>query len=85
LKNLSKHWNIHPTSLLDHLIGKTRLKLKVDPQGVSMEEDVALVAWVLSMQKCKLSITLQQLKMNSPKLSPPLQRWNSKEWLVVLV
>jgi len=85
LKKISKHWNIPLTSLLDQLISKTRLRLKVDPQGALMEEDVAMVAWVLSMQKCKLSITLQQLKMNSLKLSPPLQRSNSKEWLMVLV
>ncbi len=27
------------------------------------EEDVIVVAWVLGMQKCGLSLTLQQLKM----------------------
>ncbi len=35
---------------MDHQIGKTRLRFKVDPQGVLMEEDVAMVAWVFSMQ-----------------------------------
>jgi hypothetical protein len=43
------------------LNGKSK---KMGPRGVlTKEEDVAMIAWILTMQECGLSITLQQLKM----------------------
>jgi hypothetical protein len=33
------------------------------------EEDVIVIAWVLGMQECGLSITLQQLKMKVAELT----------------
>lgn len=49
----SKFWNIPLTSLLDHLNGR-----KLGPEGVlNGEEDKVLVAWILVIQKCGLSIT----------------------------
>jgi hypothetical protein len=33
------------------------------------EEDVIIIAWVLGMQKCGLSITLQQLNMKVAELT----------------
>ncbi len=35
------------------------------------EEDEAIVAWVLSVQECGLSITLQQIKWKVAKVSQP--------------
>jgi hypothetical protein len=32
------------------------------------DEDVAIMAWVFIMQKCELSMTLQQLQMKMKKL-----------------
>jgi hypothetical protein len=51
------------------LNGKTRSK-KVPPQGIlTNEEDATMVAWILGMQWCELSIALQQLKMKVAKLT----------------
>jgi hypothetical protein len=56
------------TFLLDHLNGKTILK-KLGSQGVlTNEEDKALMAWILGMQECGLSITFQQFKLKVIKL-----------------
>jgi hypothetical protein len=34
------------------------------PRGVlTKEKDVTMIAWILTMQECELSIALQQLKM----------------------
>ncbi len=50
----SKFWNISLTSLLDHLNGR-----KLGPKGVlNGEEDKTLVAWIIVIQECGLSITL---------------------------
>jgi hypothetical protein len=51
------------------LNGKIRLK-KQGPQGVlTNQEDETLMAWILGMQECKLSITLHQLKMKVAKFT----------------
>jgi hypothetical protein len=39
------------------------------PRILTKEEDVAIVAWVLGMQSCGLSITLFQLKLKVAKLT----------------
>jgi len=49
------------TSLFNHLYGRPKIG-KLEPCVLIQEEDEAIVAWVLSMQECELSITLQQLK-----------------------
>ncbi len=49
LKKASRHWNIPPTSLFNHLYGKTRFK-KPRPIGVlTIKENQVVVAWVLLM------------------------------------
>jgi len=43
------------------LNGKSK---KMGPRGVlTKEEDVAMIAWILTMHDCELYITLHQLKM----------------------
>jgi hypothetical protein len=51
----------HPNELpFNYLNGKSKMGLR----GVfTKEEDVAMIAWILAMQECGLSIILQQLKM----------------------
>ncbi len=57
------------TSLLDHFIGKTTLR-KCGPFGVLLvDEEVAIVEWVLGMQECDLSISLHHLKLKVLKLT----------------
>jgi len=59
LKKANQSWNIPLTSLSNHLNGKTRSK-KMGPTNVLIEEeDVVIVAWIITMQKCGLLITLQ--------------------------
>jgi hypothetical protein len=59
---VSKFWGILVTSFFDHLNGKT-ISRKIGPSSVlTKEEDEVVVALVLSMQECGLSITLQQFK-----------------------
>jgi len=49
-------WNIPLSSIFYHLNGRTRI-LKVRTRVLlTMEEDGAIVAWVLVMQKIRLSI-----------------------------
>ncbi len=37
---------------------------KMGPRGVlTKEEDATMITWILTIQECGLSITLQQLKM----------------------
>jgi hypothetical protein len=52
----------HPNELpFDYLNGKSK---KMGLGGVfTKEEDAAMITWILIMQECGLSITLQQLKM----------------------
>jgi hypothetical protein len=56
----------HPNELpFDYLNGKSK---KMGPGGVlTKEKDAAMIAWILTMQECGLSITLQQLKMKVAK------------------
>jgi hypothetical protein len=61
LQRANKFWGISVISLLNHLYGKTGSK-KLRPLGVLTKEDEISVAWVLNMQECGLSITLEQLK-----------------------
>jgi hypothetical protein len=69
LKKASQFWNIPFISLSNHLNVKIRFR-KMVYVGVLMDEkDVVIVAWILVMQKCKLSPTLQQLKMKVLKLT----------------
>jgi len=52
----------HPNELpFYYLNGKSK---KMGPRGVlTKEKDVTMIAWILTMQECELSIALQQLKM----------------------
>lgn len=69
MKRANQHWHIPLTFLSYHLNGKTKSR-KVGPQViVTNEKDVTMVAQILSMQQCGLSITLQQLKMEVAKLT----------------
>jgi hypothetical protein len=69
LKKVSRSWNIPFNSLSNHLNGKIRSK-KMGPTSVlTKEKDVTLVAWILGMQECGLSITLQKLKMKVVELA----------------
>jgi hypothetical protein len=57
------------TFLLDKLNGKTKSR-NLGPQGVLINEgDKTLVVWILGMQECVFSITLQYLKMKVAKLT----------------
>ncbi len=57
LRKASRHWNIPLTSLFDHLYGKTRSTKPRPTCVLTIEEDQAVVAWVLSMQEVGLPIT----------------------------
>ncbi len=65
----SQFWNIPFISLFDHLNGKTRFRKIVYVGVLTDKENVVIVAWILIMQKCKLSPTLQQSKMKLLKLT----------------
>ncbi len=70
LRKASRSWNIPPNSLFDHLNEKTSNGKMGLASVLTQEEDVMVVAWILKMQECAFSITLQQFKMkveNSPK------------------
>ncbi len=68
LQGANKFQGIPITSFSNHLSGKVESK-KIEPPGVLTEKkDEVVVAWVLNMQKCGLSITLQQLKWKVAKL-----------------
>jgi hypothetical protein len=57
------------TFSLDKLNSKTRSR-NLGPQGVLVnEEDKMLTTWILGMQECGFSITLQYLKMKVAKLT----------------
>jgi hypothetical protein len=44
------------------------LQKKMRPGSVLIKEkDATMIAWILTMQECRLSITLQQLKMKVVK------------------
>ncbi len=67
-KKANKSQHVPLMLLLDRFNGRTRLR-KVGLVGVLMdEENKTIVAWVLGMQDCGLSITLQQLKIKVAKL-----------------
>jgi len=55
----SKFWGILVTSFFDHLNGKTISRIIGPSSVLTKEEDEVVVAQVLSMQQCGLSITLQ--------------------------
>jgi hypothetical protein len=62
-------WNIPMSSIFYHLNGKTKSK-KMGPKGVpTEEEDVAVIAWTLTMEGCGLLISKQQLNMQVAKLT----------------
>jgi len=51
----------HPNELpFNYLNGKSK---KMGPRGVLIKEDAIMIAWILTLQECGLSITFQQLKM----------------------
>jgi len=54
----NKFWGILIISLFDHLYGKTKNR-KIGPPSVLTEKEKVIVTWVLNMQECGLSITLQ--------------------------
>jgi len=59
LRRANRSWNIELP--FDYLNRKSK---KMGPRGVlTKEKDVAMIAWILTMQECGLSIALQQLKM----------------------
>jgi len=74
LRKTSRHWNIHLTSLSNHLYGKTRFRKPKPASVLIVEEDQAMVVWVFSMQEVGLSINLQQLKMKVAKLTQTISR-----------
>lgn len=89
LKKASQFWNIPFISLSNHLNGKIRFR-KMVYIGVLMDEKyVVIVAWILVLQKCKLSPTLQQLKMKvlelTQNMTNTIQAQNTRELLVLLV
>jgi hypothetical protein len=55
---------------------------KMGPRGVlTKEEDVAMITWILTMEDCGLSITLQQLKMkvhSNINKGYTILKWNTK-------
>jgi hypothetical protein len=58
LQEANKFWGISVTSLFDHLYGKTRSK-KIGPPGVlTKEKEEVIVAWVLNIEECGVSLTL---------------------------
>jgi hypothetical protein len=69
LKKPSQFWNIPFISLFDHINGKTRFKKMIYVGVLTDKENEVIVAWILIMQKCKLSPTLQQLKMKLLKFT----------------
>jgi hypothetical protein len=69
LRRANKQWNIPLNSFPNHLNRKTKSR-KMGLEGVfTKEEDVAVIKWTLDMQECKLSISLQQLKMKVIELT----------------
>jgi hypothetical protein len=58
LLGANKFWGIPIISFFDHIYGKTRSR-KIGPPCVPTKENKGIVAWVLNMQQCGLSITLQ--------------------------
>jgi hypothetical protein len=56
LTNANKFWHMPFTFLLDHLNGKTILKKLGSQSVLTNEEDKALMAWILGMQECGLSL-----------------------------
>jgi len=69
LRKANRNCNIPLTSFFDHLYGKT-ISRKPRPTSILIiEEDYALVTWVLSMREVGLSISLQWLKMKMAKLT----------------
>jgi hypothetical protein len=76
LRRANKQWNIPLNSFSNHLNRKSRSR-KMGSRGVfTKEEDVVVIKWTLDMQKCKLSISLQQLKMKIVELTQKIH--NSK-------
>jgi len=63
LRNEIRSWNIPFNSLSKHLNGKTKRKKMESASVLIEEENVIIVAWIIGMQECEPSITLQQLKM----------------------
>jgi len=64
MKKTNRNWGISLFILGNHLNGRTRSR-RIGFGGVlTDEENVAIVKWVLTMQKVGLPITLEQLKMN---------------------
>jgi hypothetical protein len=58
MKKASRYWNIQFNSLSDHLNGKTRCRKMGLACVLTKEKDVTVVAWILGMQECELSVTL---------------------------
>jgi hypothetical protein len=55
-ENINKHWHIYLTSFSYHLDGKA-ISRKKGPQGIfTHEKDATMVAWMLGVQECELSI-----------------------------
>jgi hypothetical protein len=62
LKKANRHWNIFFISLFNHLYENTTRSKKLESIIISVltiEEDQVVVAWVLTMQKIRLSIDQQ--------------------------
>jgi hypothetical protein len=58
LKKANIAWNIPLNSFFDHVNGQTRFR-KMGLGGVfTIEEDVEVIEWTLTMQECRLSIHL---------------------------
>jgi hypothetical protein len=62
LRGVNNFLNIPPTSLFDHLNGKTKSK-KVGLLGVLIEKNYVVFYWILEMEAYELSIKPQQLNV----------------------
>jgi len=69
LRKANRNCNIPLTSFFDHFYGKARSKKPRPTSVLIIEEDYALITWVLSMREVGLSISLQWLKMKMAKLT----------------
>jgi len=57
------------TSFSNYLSRKTSSQKHVPTRVLTYEENVAIVAWILVMQKCGLLVILQQLKLKVVELT----------------
>ncbi len=69
LKKVNGSWKISFNSFSNYLNGKTNSKKMGHISLLIEEEHVTIVAWILGMHECELSIPLQQLKIKVVELT----------------